>query len=66
MSIKDNGKSFQVERVMFTNKSKRLGLLGMRERVEMVGGEFTVESVKGVGTTIGAYIPFKGTKGTAK
>ena len=58
MEIKDNGKSFQVERVLFAKKNKRLGLLGMRERVEMVGGRFTVESVKGTGTTIGAQVPF--------
>ncbi len=58
MEIKDDGKSFQVERVLFAKKNKRLGLLGMRERVEMVGGRFTVESVKGTGTTIGAEVPF--------
>jgi len=57
MQIKDNGKSFQVERVLFAKKNKRLGLLGMRERVEMVGGIFRVESVKGTGTTIGAQVP---------
>ncbi len=62
MEIKDNGKSFQVERVLFAKKNKRLGLLGMRERVEMVGGSFRVESVKGTGTTIGAQIPFNGTQ----
>ena len=36
--------------------SKRLGLLGMRERVEMVGGHFDVESAPGKGTTITAQI----------
>jgi len=58
MDIKDNGKSFQVERVLFAKRNKRLGLLGMRERVEMVGGRFFVESAKGAGTTIGAEVPF--------
>jgi signal transduction histidine kinase len=58
MKIKDNGKSFQVERALHAIKSKRLGLLGMRERVEMVGGKFTVESAPGHGTTIQAQIPF--------
>jgi len=58
MEIKDNGKSFQVERVLFAKKNKRLGLLGMRERTEMVGGRFSVESIKGTGTTIGARVPF--------
>ena len=58
MQIKDDGKSFDVERVLRAGKSKRLGLLGMRERVEMVGGTFTVESAPGQGTTIQAQIPF--------
>jgi signal transduction histidine kinase len=56
LKIADNGKSFQVEHVLYSKK-KRLGLLGMRERVEMVGGRFSIESVKGMGTTIGAEVP---------
>jgi signal transduction histidine kinase len=35
---------------------KRLGLLGMRERLEMVGGSFNAESAPGKGTTITAQI----------
>ncbi|MCX6905944.1 MAG: histidine kinase [Verrucomicrobia bacterium] len=57
LQITDNGKSFEVERVLHAKKNKRLGLLGMRERVEMVGGKFTVESAPGHGTTIQAQIP---------
>jgi signal transduction histidine kinase len=58
LEIHDNGRSFQVQRV-FGKGSRRLGLLGMRERVEMVGGRFSVESAPGKGTTIRAKIPFK-------
>ena len=58
LTINDNGKSFQVERVLHAKKNKRLGLLGMRERVEMVGGSLRVESAPGKGTTIRAQIPF--------
>jgi len=58
MSIKDNGKSFEVERVLNAKGRQRLGLLGMRERLEMVGGRFQVESVTGKGTTVTAHIPF--------
>ncbi len=58
MKIKDDGKSFQVERTLHANGGKRLGLLGMRERLEMVGGKFGVESAPGKGTTIIAQIPF--------
>jgi len=63
MQIKDNGKSFDVEQIWHARKSQRLGLLGMRERVEMVGGKFSVESAPGKGTAINVQIPFnKGDK----
>jgi signal transduction histidine kinase len=58
MQIRDDGKAFDVEQMWHTRKSRHLGLLGMRERVEMVGGTFTVESVPGRGTTIDVEIPF--------
>jgi signal transduction histidine kinase len=57
MAIKDNGKGFQEEHVLHARKGKRLGLLGMRERLEMVGGKFTVTSAPGKGTTVSAQIP---------
>ena len=57
MKIQDDGKSFPVERVLHSNGGKRLGLLGMRERLEMVGGRFDVESAPGKGTTVRAQIP---------
>lgn len=34
-----------------------LGLFGMRERVEMLGGKFTVESAPGRGTTVRVEVP---------
>ncbi len=58
MEIHDDGKSFKVERVLFGKRNKRLGLIGMRERVEMVGGTFGIESAPGAGTTLRARIPF--------
>ncbi len=63
MEITDNGKSFDVERVLHARKNRHLGLLGMRERVEMVGGNLTVASAPGQGTTIGARIPLRGQPG---
>jgi signal transduction histidine kinase len=57
MEIKDDGKGFQVERVLFAKRHKRLGLIGKRERVEMVGGSIAVESAPGKGTTIRARVP---------
>jgi signal transduction histidine kinase len=57
LKIKDNGKSFQAQRVMHSKRNTRLGLIGMRERLEMVGGKFAVESSPGKGTTVQAQIP---------
>ena len=57
MEVKDDGISFPVQNRRFTGKNKHLGLLGMRERVEMVGGCFTIESERGKGTMIRADIP---------
>jgi two-component system CheB/CheR fusion protein len=57
LEIVDNGQSFPVRRILKA-RSKRLGLVGMRERVEMVGGIFDIESKAGRGTTVRADIPF--------
>ncbi len=57
MVISDDGKSFRVQDVMMRKRRRRLGLLGMRERVEMVDGTFKIDSSPGNGTTITAIIP---------
>ncbi len=57
MTVRDDGKAFEVQRVLQARGGKRLGLLGMRERLEMVGGHFSVESAPGKGTTVTAQIP---------
>jgi signal transduction histidine kinase len=59
MEIKDNGVSFDVAHVLDSRRNKRLGLIGMRERVEMVGGTFQVHSTPSAGTTISSLLPFK-------
>lgn len=57
MEITDDGKSFGVAQAMQSSVGKQLGLLGMRERLEMVGGSFAVDSIPSKGTTITAQIP---------
>lgn len=57
MRIHDNGKSFNSHRVLQARGGKRLGLLGMRERLEMIGGRLSISSAVGTGTTIEAHIP---------
>jgi len=58
MEISDNGRSFLVEKIVSAKNPKRLGLVGMKERVEMVGGSLTIESARGKGTTVRVEIPF--------
>jgi signal transduction histidine kinase len=62
MEISDNGRSFLVEKPVLPKTPKRLGLLGMKERVEMVGGSLTIESARGKGTTVRVDIPFASAK----
>jgi signal transduction histidine kinase len=59
MEIADDGKSFRIQEVMMRKGRKSLGLLGMRERIEMIGGSFKIDSTPGNGTTITACIPNK-------
>jgi signal transduction histidine kinase len=59
MEIKDNGRGFQLNGASLAKKKGRLGLLGMKERVEMVGGTFSVESAPGKHTVVRAEIPTK-------
>lgn len=65
LEIEDDGRGFEVERVLRNGKSKRLGLLGMREHVEMVNGSFTIESTPEKGTVISARIPLPRNRGRA-
>ncbi len=57
MEIKDDGQGFEVDGNTAAKKNNRLGLLGMRERIEMIGGTFCVESAVGGPTTVRVEIP---------
>ena len=51
--ISDNGRGFDLEHVLSVKKSGRgLGLTSMKERAELSGGTFSIESSKGSGTTL--------------
>lgn len=64
--IEDDGVGFDLEGVSQTPSGRqpsdreRLGLLGMRERVTLVGGTLEIESTPGQGTTVIARIPLDG------
>ncbi|PHN39943.1 sensor histidine kinase [Pseudomonas amygdali] len=53
MSIADDGQGFVVE----SGRVVSFGLVGMRERVLMLGGRLELDSDAGEGTTLRAYIP---------
>lgn len=59
MEIADNGRSFAVHEQLAGKGKRRLGLLGMQERVRLVNGTFSIESVRGRGTTVRVQIPLR-------
>lgn len=61
MEVNDDGKTPQTQQGLLSVGSKGLGLLGMRERVEMVGGNFAIDTTPGEGTRITARIPISKT-----
>lgn len=54
LRVSDPGAGFDVEKV---KANRGLGLISMQERVRLVGGEFSIESMVGQGTRISAWIP---------
>ncbi|GEM_PF-1350130 len=55
ITIQDNGVGFNPQEAMNAHASS--GLTGMRERVELTGGEMVIHSTPGTGTTLSATIP---------
>ncbi|MEI9911367.1 MAG: PAS domain S-box protein [Bacteroidota bacterium] len=56
LTITDNGLGFNQE-----NASKKtLGILGMKERTLMLGGEYTITGISGKGTTVLVSVPLNG------
>jgi signal transduction histidine kinase len=58
--ISDDGVGFDPSKAPRLAADGHFGLAGMRERVEMVGGRFQVESHPGQGTTIGVEMHRRG------
>ena len=60
LAIADNGVGFEVsEALSKANDEKGVGLTSMRERAELSGGSFRIESIPGEGTTISASWPLR-------
>ena len=60
LTIGDDGIGFDAKQHLARHKGENiLGLIGMKERMEMVGGKFKVESVSRKGTLVTVRIPFR-------
>ncbi len=58
LTIEDNGRGFDLSSVEHEQeRGRHLGLLAMRERTELMGGEFKVRSAPGRGTVITIKLP---------
>lgn len=57
LSIMDNGQGFNVNEVFADNDRDGYGLLGMKERVDLLHGQFNIDSELGKGTEIKIIIP---------
>jgi signal transduction histidine kinase len=57
-SVRDRGKGFNISAVESSyNTRGSLGLLNMRERARLIGGEFRIRSVEGEGTNVELRVP---------
>lgn len=56
LRVLDDGCGFDPEFVL-AEPEKHFGLVGMRERIERLGGQFSIRSEKGKGTQVSAEIP---------
>ena len=59
LSVVDDGTGFDPDAL---DESGRLGLMGMKERVALVGGRLEVESTPGAGTWLSARVPVHGAR----
>jgi signal transduction histidine kinase len=55
--VQDDGQGFDVGATLRRRGDRGLGLIGMRERVEALGGSLTIASGPGSGTRLSASIP---------
>ena len=55
VEVRDNGKGFEPQQA----RKGSLGLLGMHERGQMLGGTVTIDSVPGCGTRVQVHIPIQ-------
>jgi len=58
LALQDNGQGFNLEDLLSADTAERgFGLTSMKERTELSGGSFSIESSVGQGTTVRASWP---------
>ena len=60
LAVIDNGRGFEVDSLHHSDSRRGVGLVSLRERVELVGGTVNVESALGRGTRLYVLIPLNG------
>jgi len=62
-TIRDDGQGFDVEEVEISYATRgSIGLLNLYERAEMLGGQISIESAPGQGTTVSLMVPLPSTQ----
>ena len=58
LTVKDNGKGFELTKsIDYLPLSGKLGLIGIQERAQHIGGKLTLQSKPGKGTTVIVEVP---------
>ncbi|MDX1378328.1 MAG: sensor histidine kinase [Anaerolineales bacterium] len=68
MQLRDNGKGFHVDEIegLSHHRDGQFGLQGIRERLELVGGEMSIESEAGEGSVLTVTVPRQRLTGEAQ
>lgn len=59
LSISDNGNGFEPQHVFERSGRRQLGLAGLQERAEILGGHLSIVSAPDEGTTVEAMLPLR-------
>lgn len=60
--VEDNGTGFDVEELLQAPLQEKVGIVGMRERVQLLEGNFDLESSPGNGTQVKVVVPLNQSK----
>ena len=58
LTVHDDGKGIEIDSI---ESSESLGIIGMRERVMLLNGRFSICGVPGQGTTVSVTVPMQST-----